>query len=395
MTMKHLPGFATAATANRATKAPRALKALKAAFTLTAALTAAITATLITTLSSCSPGGEPTIPNTAPLTLSVDKPVIKTDGVDRATFKVMQGEENVTGRALIRSSSTDTHLEPGNPVFTTRESGLHEYYACFAEDIEGTKSNIVQVYASADGSVKFQKNIVFHTFTGTWCQHCHTNKTGINTLKKGFGDRVQSINFYDSRSNPLVVFGDYSTFANQMGGLGYGVGSLPVSVVDMKKYLLGGKPYSEFLAAYNQFSVGSAMTGISVDSRIEDGKVKVSVEVYAETENAYSINAFLVEDNIVCEQSTPTTVIQEYNHTDIVRKAAVNKLFGEELGTNAAGQTVTKEFTFDLLSRYKPEDLSVTVCTAYDDAGDERSHMVIANTVKCPANGSVGYKFAK
>ncbi len=331
-----------------------------------------IAAAMTAALHSCE---TPTQPPTAPLTLSVDNTTIPTSG--EAAFIVMQNGANVTDKIQVCTTVEGQETTLAEPVFRPTKEGTYEFYAYLKDEAakpDRVVSNTVQVVVE-NKDMKFQKNVIFFTFTGTWCKWCYVNKGSINQLKENFGDKVVSMNFYDGTSNIMVKCLTFNKFANQLIDNGHDFsGALPAAIADMTTFFMGAADYDKVLPIYEALAAEDAMTGISVDSKIEGSKVNVSIGIVAEKSNSYGVNVFLVEDNLVCAQATPDTTIKEYNHTDVVRKSAVENIFGDDLGTLAEGERVTKTFTLDLDTWHIVENMSVVVCTSYTDA-DGKEYM--------------------
>jgi hypothetical protein len=163
---------------------------------------------------------------------------------------------------------------------------------------------------------------------------------------------------------------------------------------DIRHSLVGSTvDYDDAMSAFNSCVANDAKTGIAVSSAVNGDKIEVAVNIIAETAGKYGINALLVEDNIVYEQAVSGSESNgSYNHTNVLRATGVNDIFGDDLGTLNANGLASKEFSFNIVSGYVVENLSVVIYTTYEE-GDGKKH--IANIVKCPANGSVDFKFAE
>jgi hypothetical protein len=331
------------------------------------------------------------------LRLSIDKAILKNDGSESATFTVTQDGLNVTDQIEICSNTLSTCLTGNVYTPTQEQTGTQDFYAYFLSEANNPYklvSNTAQVIVTeGETEVNFQKNVAIFNRTGTWCSWCGVFKPVLSQLQENMGDKVTIVCVYSENSQtPLAIGHDTGiTLWNQLmssGSVPSG-GGIPSTVFDMRTLVGGHREYTAVLPIYNSLAANAAKTGISVKSTINGGKINVSAGIIAETEGEYAIGALLVEDNIVYYQNQAGS---QYNHTNVLRAKAMDNIFGDELGVINAGGSVGKTFDFDVDSRYVAENLSVVIYTTYVETNGKKH---IANIVKCPANGSVDYKFAE
>jgi thiol-disulfide isomerase/thioredoxin len=318
------------------------------------------------------------------LVLSVDKSGITADGTDVATFTVTQNGEDVTDNIQICMPSGVCLM---SNTFTTTTEGEYNFYAYYTENPD-KKSNTVTVTATNTT----HKNVLFFTFTATWCGPCWYFKEEMKTFLKKYGDNAVAVNIYTSDSNAKARSENdlYQLFGSKLYSDGFDMGSVPTTYADLSKTdkIVGAAGNSAKIShiekPYNSRMEHPAQTAISVESAIAEGKVNLTVSVKTKTEGEYQIGVLLIEDNVVCYQNGGGN---NYNHMGVARNSASNSVYGEALGTLAVGEVTSKDFSFDT-STYDTSNLSVVVYTLYKEGGK----WLVDNSIKAPAEGTTNFK---
>ncbi len=336
-----------------------------------------------------------------PLVLTVDKSVIVADGEDRAQFTVTQGGVDITDRISVCIAGDDG-LCLTFPVFRTGAADEYEFYAYITADVEKPNrllSNHVTVTAEPvsvfDATKTLHKNVLYFVTAGTWCGPCYVLKNSMGNIEDDHGDNMVTVNLYDGTSNSAVSTPLESTYTGQVNGDGrFMVGNeFPVIVAEFRSRLgVIGKVATEgeVRDAYDEFIVNPARTAFKVNSTIEAGKINVSITAGAKEAGTYYMGVLLVEDDVVCRQNTSAyEYIENYKHQDVLRAKATDSFFGEELGLMASGETKSKSYSFNLETKYKPENLSVVIYTLVDEGG----HKVVVNSVKAPISRPTGFAY--
>lgn len=346
-----------------------------------------------------------------PLVLTVDKPSIKGNGTDAATFTVMQGEENVTEMVFVCGTGLGGICLPSN-VFTSDTPGTYEFNAYFKEEatdpnhaVSNSVTITVEEIASAfDASKVPHKNVSFFIFTSSGCAPCYAQKTYVFLpLEEEYGDHFVPINLYSFNINGsgIVATATTGTFESELQAKGHSMYFYPNPIIDLTTYWddadIFNKPtqattYNEILERarpiVETFIAKPAKTGIAVDSSVNGDKLNVEVSVGAKEAGAYQVGVFLIEDHVSCVQAGYGS---NYDHKNVLRKSAATSIFGEALGTMDVGETVSKTYSFDILSNYAAENLSIIAYTLYQDNGN----WVVTNCVKAPASGLTDFKYAE
>lgn len=350
---------------------------------------------LAATLVSC--GGNDDLPAEKELVISVDKAGITGDGTDEARFTVMYGWLDVTSASQI-CMADETCLD--QPLFTSDQLGEYEFYATYKDGDESVRSvNTVKV-AVTDGfdpSKVLHKNVGLFIWTSTDCFPCHTLKTALKTVMQNekYKGRIEYVNFYTSDRSMLPSVDEVAcplteTFADQMTSVArFSIDGYPSTIFDMARKVEGGIPVSDLKKFIDDYVDAPARTGIKVNSSIENGKINVIVNVGVREAGAYYLGVLLTEDDVKAHQNGGG---DNYAHTNVVRDAGMENIFGDELGEISAGDVVTKNYSFDISSAYKTQNLHIAVYTLYRNSEGVK---IMANTVKAAANGFTDYSYAE
>ena len=259
--------------------------------------------------------------------------------------------------------------------------------SCEDPGVDAPTARPVTGSAGFDATRTPRKNVLFFTYTATWCSPCYSFKKVLKPLEQEFGGQLISINLYTGDSDAKVRSAITETFDAQMRAEGrFSAGSVPTVLVDLAERH-ATKTAGGTRTIYNKHVKNSAKTGISVDSKLDGTTVKVDVTVGACESGAYRIGVLLVEDNVVCPQSGGGS---NYNHTRVLRARGMENIFGESLKRMDVGETVSKRYVFDLDAGWRSEFLSVVVYTLYRNQDDQ---WVVANGVLAPANAFTGFQY--
>jgi hypothetical protein len=350
--------------------------------------------------------GGNTPPVVEDLVLTVDKTTIKGDGKDAATFKVMQGEVDVTAAVQVCSKS----MAPGcllSNVFTWETPGEYEFYAYFTADLDKPdhlESNVVTVTVEEaapefDGSKAPQRNVSFFVITSSGCGPCYQMKYYVtHDLETQYGERLVLTNLYSFNisGSGVVATRDTDTFEKELQSKGFPVNFYPNPIIELTKDWRNATANDQYwsdvktstIELVEQYLATPAKAGIKVESTVVDSKVNAKVTVGAKEAGTYAVAVLLVEDHISCPQAGYSG---NYDHTNVFRKSATTSIFGEEIGAIEAGSILSKEYSFDVAANYNVQNLSLIVYTLYKD-GD---NWVVTNSVKASANGLTDFKYVE
>lgn len=325
------------------------------------------------------------------LTIIVDRIFLKNNGSDVANFTVMLGEDDVTADAeILKDDSPFT-----GTTFSDTTLGEYQFSATYIHSVWGEMSaepvTVSVVDVQYDAARSITKNVAFFTWTATWCGPCYVYKGYLKKMADEYGSTMLQVNIHSESGDAIGSLSSVIATKSQLAQEGrFRVGGVPTSIADLREdFATPGYVPSEAQAraAYNKYIGNSPTSAIMVDSEIADGKINVEITVGVREENKYAIGIFLVEDHIVAYQNGGGNY---YDHTNVARDMGVSNLYGDSMGTLSAGGVYIKNCSFDLLSKYNADNLSLIVYTLYNDNG----HMNVDSVIKVPANGKTEFNYA-
>ena len=232
------------------------------------------------------------------------------------------------------------------------------------------------------------RNVLIEEFTGVSCPNCPAAHLIIKGLKAdnppgrivAISLYMQNMGFTDPRPG---TDDDFRTeIASIIGQEIYagGASSLPIGGIDRVKFnntmLLDRGLWASNVN--NRLQVASPVN-LSVTSAHSDADSSVKVKftaTFTESINKqvyYSIA--IVQDSIVDAQETPTTDIEDYLHTDVLREfISANDATGVALEANGVyepGRVIVRTVTGHLKSMWKPEHCKVIVFLHYSGTDKE------------------------
>lgn len=357
--------------------------------------------TLCLLVSSCEK------PSEEGLVLIADKTGILADGQDAAVFTVKLNGEDITsmqGVSVCMDSGMCLMCREGKFSFTTDIPGEYSFTATYQE--EHSAPVVITAEAIPGGNPEdpeepdtpedpdepvvfepskvFHKNVMYMTFTATWCRPCYLNfklQMAKFLEDEEHADHVTQINIHtrddiDSTQFPYDL-------ADQLAADGrWEVMGFPTTIVDFRR------KGSSITADWLYCMEFQAMTAMKVQSSYDDGNVSVDVAMGVKTDGDYRLVAALVEDGVIAYQEGYG---EGYSHTNVLRYISEGGLFGGDADIAlSAGDETVKSFSFDIdEDRCNVPGLSVIVYSLRLEDGV----LVADNSVKVPVGDSSDYRY--
>lgn len=329
------------------------------------------------------------------LTISVDTPVIRSNGQSAATIVVKLGNEVVTEGVTIYDADTDTPVQIPDFKFTTTKAGVYSFWASYKTF--STSSVTVTAITSPlphipedpqPSNTSFKKKVFVTDFTGTGCQYCPQMMENLDRMAEVYPDQfVLTACHTFNQDDPAFL--DYS-IDNAMS-----VGSYPTVVLNLDKTKKANlttlaKLKSMFEEDYGDGKVG---VGISVATVVDELNLVVKAQIKVAKAGKYRVGAWLMEDGIIARQSGAGSEPIEHNHCvrDIYSKNSASDYSGT-LHFMEAGQTDNQFFLAKLDPEWKTWNCHVAVFVC---APAENGNYVVTNVVDCPLGKSVEYSYAE
>lgn len=310
------------------------------------------------------------------LILVPDKTFVLPDGQDKVTFTVTLNKEDVTADAAIFNFTSGEYLEAdtdGKFTFSTTSKYPNEFYAEY-DDLESDRVKITS-------ATSFYHSVTILKFTGTWCQFCYPASNALESLIDKYPDQINLMNIHVDDGLVAAMTSAYKSY--------YPHSSWPTVIIDGRDQL-GNVTMGKYEESVKYSLNNSVATcGFVVTSAVSNGTAKVKVKMMSTTKASYNLVVAVMENDITgYPQQTPNTTMKDYVHHNVLRMTGHPFAQGEELGELEAMTEINKEFTFDI-RRYEAENCYILVY-GLKPSGNK---LHINNSVVCPINGSVDYRF--
>ncbi len=261
--------------------------------------------------------------------------------------------------------------------------------------------------ATADFTKEFYKSSVIMKFTGTWCSACPNMSEAIHLAQAEMPGRLHTVNIHINSSNNLDWAGSSKLFNH-------------FDVVGLPAGFFNG--YAEIYNDYHTIAKGALVdliheavekyptdVAIYAASRVENGKINLSVDMASKTSGDYRLTVLFLENGIQAEQADGYGLIDNpktYVHNNILRGTATEGYAnGGDRVTLSQNEITRKEFSVDIPSNivdidntdiliYVTHDGSATIqsvsnsCFMYKDFG-----WVVDNAVLLPMNSFVDFRY--
>ncbi len=232
-----------------------------------------------------------------------------------------------------------------------------------------------------------QRFIVLEEFTGHKCTFCPDGTREIVRLDQKFGAQLIPIGIHAGTfAIPEPGGGVYSTDFRVPNGDGetyestFNVAGYPSGIVSRIGSNASGLATWEPTINGIKDETPKAkliMTGY-YSSAVNAVRAQIEITWKEDLPEDYSLQVFLVEDNIVDYQLDNGVIKPDYLHRHVLRKV-VNSTFGKSLEKAESGEEVKIQYIFPSNLGWKPDDLEVV---AFIFNGDPNSYEIIqANAV--------------
>ena len=274
---------------------------------------------------SCAGTIDPDAQDKDVYTLSVDKPIIESNGVDVATFTIKDGSGQVlTDDAHIRNTSFEiVELNEWRSGIGTGEKP--NLFSSIQDGIFTIKAMYNGVYCQNQVTVesknrvnyeKFHKNVLLFKSTGTWCGFCPSMTKSLKNVNQSTKDHIIVMDIHSSAGGAdefsIDELAEYSRGIYNTHGFPYcdyslTGGSTKRGLSDIQGFV------KNVLYTY------PAKTGIKATSSLEENVLKVNASVYAAAEGAYDLAVAVVQDGCI-----PTGTANEDSYDNVLRVISAN-----------------------------------------------------------------------
>ena len=359
----------------------------------------------VATLVACetTPVDDVPLPEGGSLLLSVDTNIVKLgDGVK---FTVIQEGVDVT-------SSSDLHIYDQNMVevsanYTPSATGGYSFFATRgAESSNRVRLTVMTVVPEAPAAPEagelFKHRVMILDVTGNQCYPCTMMMTDLYTFAQTeWHDYYNEVTCHaggltrnDPANSPAA-----DVLERYVGPDGY-----PYVTINFYGGRLGTNGNPQYFVqqasaalkrVVKKYEQGGANVGIAINSVAEGTSVYSRVAITAAVEAEYKVTAWLLENNIMGNQTGATEDHQKvYNHAvrNIAGEYNSSNVLGESIGVLAAGQSYDTAFELPVINNsWNVNYMDVMVIVT---AKNGQGRWEVVNTAVCPAkDGSRPYEY--
>lgn len=351
----------------------------------------AFIAAAATLMVGCGGDGEEGKKPTGGATLKADVQSVEVNNPITFTVTAEDGTD-ITAEATI-FDKTHNFAEVSNP-FTPTEDGKYEFYAVAGNAITETIEVVVLPTIPAlpadtnEASTEFKHRILLVDHTGNTCGYCPKMMLALKEVSET-GDYHSK--YYEAMSHSYAS-SDPATSASANAISSYfGVIEYPTLT-----YNFAYSTSSSYNAEHIKSQIDaqwkeSADAGVAASASLATNSVVVNAEVKAAVENEYRINAWLLEDGIVANQTNGTEEWMNTHNNAIRQAVKTNPISGMELGTIKTGEKASLAMSLEITSsKWVRDNLKVMVIASAKNANGK---FEVVNVAICPVDGSVTYDY--
>lgn len=355
--------------------------------------------------------GEKNGPDTSesPLVVTVDKPVIKSDGTDAALITVSLDGVPVTEGVTFYDEDFNV-VEIEGFRFTSTQNGSYVMFASYMAYnsepfmIEAIPTDVpaaVEDKPEDAPNASFGRKMLAIQFTGHNCGFCPNMTNAFSDAKvKHAGKFVHT----------AVHVPTYSTSVTRLDtpvATSFGVNTYPSFLVDMTYVSNNYVDLDNTLETRWAEGTGYADAGIAVNSKVEGEYHVATVTVKAAKNAPYRVGAWLLEDGIKVDQTFAAQGVTERpgydydTHNNVVRvadsKYKVGDYTGYALGNLKKGECAAKTFVMKMKTSssyefpWKVENMHLVVFVV---TLDSRGNYSVCNAVDVPVNEVTYFNYA-
>lgn len=325
-----------------------------------------------------------------PFTLSVDKTQIEANGVQVATFKlvdangvVLTDDASLMSKIYFINEQTGKRLPRKTKTFRSVEDGEYTFSATFS----GKKSeNSVTIEAKNRKNYEvFRKNVCIYRFTATWCQNCPSMTQGLERVDNWTKGRIVELGLHGAGSTFQLT--DGSRYVADYLLSHFGSPGFPSCVYDLS-LMSSERAYSEIESiVFDRIALNPATCGIKATTAYNDGVLTLNAWLKTSTGGKYDIAYALLQDG--CDGGAGA---YEEVYDNVVKAISANyEYFSSAAATldkNAEHQFVALSQNVDIPASDDLSKYSIAVFALKQ----EQDKAVIDNIVKMPlVNGTVDY----
>lgn len=329
-------------------------------------------------------------------TVSSEADWLEIGGTDRSEPELLSDGRtysNISHSAVTISAQANTTAEARTAtVFFSSEAGEYE--------VTVTQSAPL----TADWNREFFRRTSVIRFTATWCYNCPSMYNGICSAMEQLPDRIIPINMHSMSSEGGLSYYQVGQFEEL-----YAIEGYPTGIANNMAKIHANRDLNQLVpvitgVAEEAIQSYPARTGISAQSQVNDGAIKLDISVAVKKADDYQICIFLLENGIVFSQQTyDDGEVRDYVHDYVVRDILTENIFGDPLPSCGDNEIITYSIESTLpRSVLDPDNLSAVIAVARPGSPDTQGieqvtyldlGTIYDNVVLIPANGFVNFEY--
>lgn len=288
-------------------------------------------------LSSCSGSSDETEnggTDDGILRITADKTAIQADGVEKVTFTVKLGTQDVseesTMNLILVKESGEENLDYGVRAFSTSVPGTYVFKARYYEGKAMVSENEVTVQVTpVSGGTSYYHKLLGMQFTSVGCQACPALSTTLKAIQNEQPGRLAVASFhmdFGGMTDPMSTAATNNYRTNILGNFS-GLPRLFYNLRKGTKEMISIKSQIEE-ELQKELSNYPASCGVAIESvyNASDRTVTITAKLTSNVTNTYRCLIYLVEDGIKYFQ---TNGGNDYTHNNVVRAVVSTSLNGD------------------------------------------------------------------
>ncbi len=330
----------------------------------------------------------------APYTIEVDKTTIEANGLDVATFRVLDaaGNDLCVGddakKVYIQNVTENVSLGRKVTTFNSIINGTFEFTATFKGI--ATQNSVTVTAQNRVQYEKYKQMICVYDLTGTWCTACPYMTTTFEKVYDGpWGDQmiVMAVHAAATATDPFAIPVGTSDLGGVMlgrfGGSGY-----PTVIYDFNDMVEGTHSESEVVELLRKQIIDYPSTcGVKISkATLSGGTISIEASMTSTADGDYDMGYALLGNGLKYDGGTEEDGIYD----DVVVAVSPNFITMQKDSKFSAKEGVeqTKSWTIDGVGNADPSKLRVVVFVLREVEG---GRVIVDNANVCAVGSTADY----
>ncbi|MEY4904284.1 MAG: hypothetical protein RLZZ292_2099 [Bacteroidota bacterium] len=236
--------------------------------------------------------------------------------------------------------------------------------ACQEQPVE-----IPRLTNNGSGNTATEKKVLIEEFTGASCPNCPTGAAEIQSLQAIHGERLVAVAIHAGYFAKKTAESKYDFLTADGSSIEKFLGEpegYPAAVVDRKEVdglLQISGAVSKWAGIIAEELQEKVKVGIKIKNNFDPANRQLSTTITLNPTETIAeplaLTVYITENNIIDAQKNQTTIIKDYTHRHIFRKALTAAIGTPLTETFSNGATITRNFTYALPSDWNADNCSI------------------------------------